>query len=46
MGNIWKNTSLFYKVLLGIVLVLLLIFTYIRLGLLGRWLSGFVAAQP
>lgn len=46
MGNIWKNTSLFYKVLLGIVLVLLLIFTYIRFGLLRPWLSRFEAAQP
>ena len=46
MGNIWKKTSLFYKVLLGIVLVLLLIFTYIRFGLLRPWLSRFEAAQP
>lgn len=38
--------SLFYKVLLGIVLILLLVFCYVRFGLLHPWLQRFEAAQP
>lgn len=41
-----KRFSLFYKVLLAILLVLLLIFCYIRFGLLRPWLTRFEAAQP
>lgn len=40
------NSGLFYKVLLGIAAVLLLIFCYIRFGLLRPWLTRFEAAQP
>lgn len=41
-----RKVSLFYKVLLGIVLVLLAAFCYIRFGLLRPWLTRFEAAQP
>lgn len=41
-----RKISLFYKVLLGIVLVLLAAFCYIRFGLLRPWLARFEAAQP
>lgn len=41
-----RNISIFYKVLLGVVVVLLLIFVYIRLALLRPWLTGFEASQP
>lgn len=41
-----RKISLFYKVLLGIVLVLLLAFCYIRFGLLRPWLTRFEASQP
>lgn len=41
-----RKISLFYKVLLAIVLVLLAAFCYIRFGLLRPWLTRFEAAQP
>lgn len=41
-----RKISLFYKVLLGIILVLLAAFCYIRFGLLRPWLTRFEAAQP
>lgn len=41
-----RKISLFYKVLLGVVLVLLAAFCYIRFGLLRPWLARFEAAQP
>lgn len=41
-----KKISIFYKVLLGLILVLLAVFLYIRLGLLRPWLVRFEAAQP
>lgn len=41
-----RQISLFYMVLLGIVLVLLLIFVYVRFGMLRPWLTRFEAAQP
>lgn len=41
-----RKISLFYKVLLGIVLVLLAGFCYIRFGILRPWLTRFEAAQP
>lgn len=41
-----RKISLFYKVLLGLVLVLLAAFCYVRFGLLRPWLTRFEAAQP
>ena len=41
-----EKKSIFYKVLLAILLVLLLVFCYIRFGLLRPWLTRFEAAQP
>ncbi len=41
-----KGSSLFYKVLLALLLALFLIFCYIRFGLLRPWLTNFEAAQP
>lgn len=41
-----KKVALFYKILLGIVVVLLLAFVYIRFGVLRPWLTKFEAAQP
>lgn len=46
MGRKLKSMSLFYKVLLGIILLLLLIFVYLRFGMLRPWLTRFEAAQP
>lgn len=41
-----RKISLFYKVLLGLILALLAAFCYIRFGLLRPWLVRFEAAQP
>lgn len=41
-----RKISVFYKVLLGLVLVLMAAFCYIRFGLLRPWLVRFEAAQP
>lgn len=41
-----RKINLFYKVLLGLVLVLLAAFCYVRFGLLRPWLTRFEAAQP
>ena len=41
-----RKISLFYKVLLAIVLALLAGFCYVRFGLLRPWLARFEAAQP
>lgn len=41
-----RRISVFYKVLLGLVLVLLAAFCYVRFGLLRPWLTRFEAAQP
>lgn len=46
MGKALRNISLFYKILLGIILALLLIFVYLRFGMLRPWLTRFEAAQP
>ncbi len=41
-----RKISLFYKVLLGIVLTLVAGFCYLRFGVLRPWLARFEAAQP
>lgn len=41
-----RKIGVFYKVLLGLVLVLLAAFCYVRFGLLRPWLARFEAAQP
>lgn len=41
-----KKAGLFYKILLGIAVILLLIFAYVRFGVLRPWLTKFEAAQP
>lgn len=46
MGKALNKISLFYRVLLGVILALLLIFAYLRFGMLRPWLTRFEAAQP
>lgn len=41
-----KKFSLFYKVLLGLLILLLAAFCYIRFGLLRPWLTRYEASQP
>ena len=41
-----EKKTIFYKVLLALLLALLLVFCYIRFGLLRPWLTRFEAAQP
>ena len=41
-----KKIALFYKVLLGVLLVLLAVFLFIRFALLRPWLTRYEAAQP
>ena len=41
-----EKIGVFYPVLLGFLLVLLLVFVYIRFGLLRPWLTRYEAAQP
>ena len=41
-----RKRSVFYWVLLGILILLLLVFVYIRFGLLRPWLTRYEASQP
>ena len=41
-----RKISLFYKILLGFLLVLLAVFLFIRFALLRPWLTRYEAAQP
>lgn len=41
-----RKISLFYKILLGVLILLLAAFCYIRFGLLRPWLTRYEASQP